>query len=51
MLFVCVSKLLQATLEEVSSERDQLELEKENMSEQLMEKVHGVLCTVIANHS
>ena len=39
MLFVCVSKLLQATLEEVSSERDQLELEKDNMSEQLMEKV------------
>ena len=39
MLFVCVSKLLQATLEEVSSDRNQLELEKENMSEQLMEKV------------
>ena len=49
MLFVCVSKLLQATLEEVSLERDQLELEKDNMSEQLMEKVE---CSAqLAKHS
>ena len=39
MLFVCASKLLHSTLQEVSSEREQLELEKDNMSEQLMEKV------------